>query len=213
MVAGVYLIVNKKTGQKYAGGSKDIEKRIKEHINSPYKGSYIDNAIQKHGFDSFDWQIIEELPADWEIIGEREKYWINFYNTFENPEHYNLTKGGEGMSGWTHSEETKDKISKSMIGGKHTEKTKQKISKSMIGKERTRETKNKTGFYRVSKKNNSSSNSQPIFMYRFYDENNNRKSINSISLEKLEKRVKNKGLPWKILDEEKALKTLNEVSS
>lgn len=141
MVAGIYLITNKKTGQKYVGGTVDIERRIKEHKNKPRKNSYVDKAIQKHGFDSFDWQVIEELPADWKIIGEREKYWVSFYNTFEDPENYNLTEGGEGISGWTHSEKTRKKISESRIGKyggenhprwgeKHTNEAKRKMSKN-----------------------------------------------------------------------------------
>ena len=100
MVAGIYLITRKSTGQKYGGGSINIERRIKQHINNPSKGSRIDNAIQKHGWDDFEWEILEELPADWKIIGSREKYWINFFNAFEDPNHYNLTEGGGGRSGY-----------------------------------------------------------------------------------------------------------------
>lgn len=143
MVAGIYLITNKKTGQKYAGGSIDVERRIKQHINKPNNNSYIDNAIRKYGFDNFEWKIIEELPADWEIIGEREKYWISFHNTFKDPEHYNLTEGGKGISGWTHSEETRKKISENMpdqsgennpfYGQKHTPEARKKISESNSG--------------------------------------------------------------------------------
>lgn len=268
MVAGVYLIVNKRTGQKYAGGSIDIERRIKEHINRPNNSSYIDNAIQKYGFDSFDWQVIEELPADWEIIGDREKYWISFYNTFEDPENYNLTKGGEGISGWRHPEETRKKISESfkgtrhtpearkkisenhvgMLGKKHTpesrkkmsentnnsgknnpfynqkhsEESRKKMSESHKGKEISKETRKKmsesqsqerntTGYYRVSKKNCNTCKQGFRYRYSYYDIGGKRHQINSVSLEKLEKKVKNAGLPWKILDEEKARKTLNEA--
>lgn len=100
MVAGTYLIINKKTGQKYVGGSVDIDYRMYLHEHSPNDCSYIDNAIQKYGFDNFEWIILEELPKDWDIIGEREKYWIEFYNTFKNKKHYNLTEGGGGISGY-----------------------------------------------------------------------------------------------------------------
>lgn len=166
MVAGIYLIINKKTGQKYVGGSKDIERRIKKHISSPNNGSYIDNAIQKYGFDSFDWQVIEELSADWEIIGGREEYWVSFYNTFEDPEHYNLTKGGEGISGWKHTKEAKEKMSKNhadvsgknngMWRKKHTPESCKKISESLIGHEVSNETRKKLSENHadVSKENN-----------------------------------------------------------
>ena len=100
MTAGVYLIFNMETGQLYPGGSKNIEDRIDKHIKSPNKKSRIDNAIQKHGWDKFDWVILEETDPDWKIIGPREKYWIAYYNAFEDPFHYNLTKGGEGINGY-----------------------------------------------------------------------------------------------------------------
>lgn len=100
MISGIYLIINKKTGQKYVGGSVDIDYRMYLHEHSPNDCSYIDNAIQKYGFDDFEWIILEELPKDWDIIGEREKYWIEFYNTFKNKKHYNLTEGGGGISGY-----------------------------------------------------------------------------------------------------------------
>lgn len=145
MVAGIYLITNKKTGQKYVGGSIDIENRMYFHEHSPNNGSYIDDAIQKYGFDSFDWQVIEKLPADWKIIGKREKYWIKFYNTFKNKKHYNLDEGGVGRSGYTHTQQTKDKMSKSkkgkysgknnpMYGKKHTPETRKKMSENQPDK-------------------------------------------------------------------------------
>lgn len=100
MTAGVYFIFNKKTGQLYLGGSMNIEDRIRKHISNPNKCSYIDNAIQKYGWDKFGWVILEETDPDWKIIGAREKYWIAYYNAFEDPYHYNLTEGGEGKSGY-----------------------------------------------------------------------------------------------------------------
>lgn len=100
MVSGTYLIINKETGQKYIGGSIDIDYRMYLHEHSPNDCSYIDIAIKKYGFDNFKWITLEELPADWGIIGESEKYWIEFYNTFKNKKHYNLTEGGEGISGY-----------------------------------------------------------------------------------------------------------------
>lgn len=259
MTSGVYLIVNNRTGQKYVGGSIDIERRMKEHVNKPKKNSYIDNAIQKHGFDDFNWQVIEELPADWDIIGDREKYWIKFYNTFKDSDHYNLTSGGE--RNFEVSEKTRKKMSEnhtdcsgengSFYNKKHTLETRKKISEALTGRVFTEEHKQKlvenhadfsgenhpqwgtkhseeykkklseknsqrqttTGYYRVWKKTRNSCKQGFTYQYGYRDINGKRRVISSVSLEKLEKKVKNAGLPWKILDEEKALKTLNEVSS
>lgn len=117
MVAGIYLITNKINGHMYVGGSVNIENRFKEHKRGhDFENSAIDKAIKKYGADSFTYQIITELPADWKIISKHEKYWVKFYNTFEDKQHYNLTLGGEGLSGIELSEEHKQKISKSRKG-------------------------------------------------------------------------------------------------
>ena len=97
MTCGIYMIQNKQTGQKYIGQSVDIESRYRGHMHDGKrrKTSYIDNAINKNGSNMFELKIIEELPNDFLLLCEREKYWINFYNTYENKNHYNLTPGGE----------------------------------------------------------------------------------------------------------------------
>ena len=111
MTAGIYLIINKINGHMYIGGSVNIKNRLNQHkVGSDSDTQAIDRAILKYGREKFIYKIIEELPADWDIIGEREKYWISFYNTFENKNHYNLKPGGE--KDYNLSDETRQKISK-----------------------------------------------------------------------------------------------------
>ena len=64
----------------------------------------------------------------------------------------NLTDGGEGMSGWVPSEETKRKIGESNKGKTRSEETKRKISKAnkgklnyMFGKTHSEESRRKIG--------------------------------------------------------------------
>lgn len=55
------------------------------------------NAIDKHGWDNFAHEIIEEGIQSVEEANEREKYWIAYYHTFiRDPEcrGYNMTPGG-----------------------------------------------------------------------------------------------------------------------
>ena len=52
---------------------------------------YIKRAIHKYGRDKFHITLIEECPIN--LLNEREKYWISFYNSYN--EGYNLTKGGQ----------------------------------------------------------------------------------------------------------------------
>lgn len=93
MTCGIYMIKNKKTGQIYIGQSINIERRWNFHYNN--KKSYIDRAINKYGIDNFIFKIIEELPKDSLLLNEREEYWINYYDSYNNKQHYNLTPGGD----------------------------------------------------------------------------------------------------------------------
>ena len=95
----IYKITNDINNQVYIGlTTRSIEQRWKEHIR--HKSSSIDNAIQKYGIAHFSVEEIEECPD--EIIDEREVYWIDFYDTYNNG--YNATKGGDGTILFSHYE-------------------------------------------------------------------------------------------------------------
>lgn len=94
MTWGIYKITKKDTKQIYIGQSIDIERRFEEHKSYRYNTTYIDKAINKHGADAFDYEIIEELEPIQEVLDERESYWIEEYNSFLDPNHYNLESGG-----------------------------------------------------------------------------------------------------------------------
>ena len=135
MVCGIYLITRKDTSQKYVGQSVNIARRWRHHIRGyDLEHSRVERAIRKYGVDKFDFQIITELPNDINTLNIHEKYWIKFYNTYEDKNHYNLTPGGDfnpmrvpeivkRMSGENHS----------FFGQHHTLETRRKISKSRMG--------------------------------------------------------------------------------
>jgi hypothetical protein len=58
---------------------------------------------------------------------------------------HNRTNGGEGISGYKHSQETKDTLSSINKGKVHSKKTKGKISIGNKGKKQTEDTKRKIG--------------------------------------------------------------------
>lgn len=95
MSQGIYKITNKINNKIYIGKSTDIEKRWKYHISHyNYEREYnkpLYKAFRKYGVENFSFEIIEECLLD---IDEKEKYWINFYNSYKNG--YNATIGGEG---------------------------------------------------------------------------------------------------------------------
>jgi group I intron endonuclease len=81
------------TGKKYIGQTvkKYLNYRITEHfadcVNYNHKFA---NAIKKYGRNGFIWGIVEE--CDISILNDREVYWIEKYDTFNNG--YNTTTGG-----------------------------------------------------------------------------------------------------------------------
>ena len=97
MVCGIYLIENNITHQLYVGQSVDVKERWRHHRDNPNQGSRIDEAIQRYGPNNFSLTMITELPKDAAVLDAHEKYWIKFYDTFNNRSHYNLTVGGQGM--------------------------------------------------------------------------------------------------------------------
>lgn len=70
--------------------------------------SHFYNAIQKYGWDNFSHSIIETVTNKDEA-GEREKYWISYYNSTDPNYGYNLEDGG--YKGQSFSPETRQKMS------------------------------------------------------------------------------------------------------
>lgn len=97
-MAYIYKITNKLNGKIYIGKTEyTIEKRWKEHISKvdAYAGKRpLYSALKKYGIDNFSLEKIEECNS--EEVDEKEKYWIEFYDSYENG--YNATLGGEGVS-------------------------------------------------------------------------------------------------------------------
>ncbi len=82
--SGIYKITRIKTGEIYIGKSTDIKKRWGEHTKTAYgvgsiAHSILHTTIRKDGIENFTFELLEEVPKD--KLTEREKYWINFYNS------------------------------------------------------------------------------------------------------------------------------------
>ena len=100
MSCGIYMIENKINHHKYIGLSKNIERRWKEHINKSKHSLKKDDmdkalykAIRKYGEENFIFTILEECEE--KELKEREKFWIEYYNTYKNRKDYNETPGGD----------------------------------------------------------------------------------------------------------------------
>lgn len=118
--SGIYQIVNKVNGKKYVGSSNDIMKRWSLHKSllnrKKHHSTHLQSAWDKHGKDKFIFEIIENVE-DNSLLYEREQYWLDLYKTYNGENGYNISKDSKAATrGRTHSEETKQKISKAHKG-------------------------------------------------------------------------------------------------
>lgn len=100
---GIYKIENLINGKVYIGQSVDIETRWRAHKNKINQKNSIEihyplyQDFIRYGLENFSFEIIEECNI--EELNEKEKMWINKYNSFyyaKDSNGYNLTTGGEG---------------------------------------------------------------------------------------------------------------------
>lgn len=92
----IYLISNEINHKLYVGQTvQSLNKRFNGHCcyskTDKSVNMYIKRAIHKYGKDKFHIELLEECPI--ELMNEREKYWIKFYDSYNNG--YNLTLGGQ----------------------------------------------------------------------------------------------------------------------
>lgn len=158
MYGMIYKATNLVNGKIYIGQTiKTLRERLLEHKRDSkrlkHRNIAFYNAINKYGFDNFNWCIIDSGLSKGEL-DEKEVYWINFYKSYihhNDSNGYNSTLGGDGLYGYKpsietikkqvesrkwyrHSEKTKKKQSESHKGRKKSEKHKENLSKSRIGR-------------------------------------------------------------------------------
>lgn len=105
-MVGIYKITNKLNNKCYIGQSIDIENRWKQHIyesKTLRRGHQIHLAINKDGIDNFTFEILEECSLNKNTLNERERYWIKYYNSFNDG--YNMTLGGQGEDNYQYDPE------------------------------------------------------------------------------------------------------------
>ena len=113
----IYKIKNIINSKEYVGCTiTTLKKRFEGHawrcINSDSNTKFC-NSIRKYGIENFNIELIE--VCDVKVIYEREKHFINQFNTFNIG--LNSTIGGEGCLGYKHSKEIREKISENTKNG------------------------------------------------------------------------------------------------
>lgn len=146
----IYKVTNIINNKIYIGQTiNSLNNRKKRHYNHINDGSYFHNALLKYEKENWKWEQIDTAYSR-EELDKKEKYWIEFYDTFDNKEKgYNLTSGGEhnksysfetrkkigiGNKGKIITKECKEKISKALKGRIFSNEHKRNLSKALCGK-------------------------------------------------------------------------------
>jgi hypothetical protein len=125
----VYVTTNLVNGKQYIGDS--VTNNIDKHWYYLGSGNLIKAAIKKYTRRNFKKIILETFNTKLEAFNAQSKYIIQ-YNTL-TPNGYNISpKGGIGVNG-CHSQDTKDKISKSEQGRFVSKITRELRSQSLKG--------------------------------------------------------------------------------
>jgi len=111
----LYKITNTINGKIYIGKTNNIAHRWRAHKSAavrkdPNDFSIFHRAIAKHGASNFIVEKLEEYESEEKCL-EAEINSIRSFNSINRDIGYNMTEGGDGISGFNHSEETRKKIS------------------------------------------------------------------------------------------------------
>lgn len=127
----IYLITKLANDKKYVGQTQEgrLERRWHEHIyeergnnrlltnalNKQLRILLADGKTEQDLFKFFRLEVIETgIPE--ELIDQKETEYIAKYNSFYLDGHgYNMTRGGQGIHGYLHTEETKQRIKESNL--------------------------------------------------------------------------------------------------
>ncbi len=159
----IYIIQHKINLKIYVGLTNNVSRRWSHHKflskNLTKKPQPIHQAMHLDGFDFYRFTVIEQHSFK-EDAEEAEKFYIAFFQTRNEDLGYNRAIGGKDICGWSHTEESKLKISASaklrklspehkakliasIKGIKHTEERKEKVSKARKGLKMSWETRQK----------------------------------------------------------------------
>lgn len=157
----VYVHINKINNKIYVGMTS--REPLKRWQNGKSYQSYFQNAINKYGWDNFDHEVVASNLTEHEAKNF-EKLLIQKLQTYIREKGYNRTLGGDGISGYNFSEETRQKMSESRkgkshpymqgekhhffnkkgvlscrYGASHSEETRQKMRELKLGKKQSKE--------------------------------------------------------------------------
>jgi group I intron endonuclease len=134
--SGIYIFWLTSNKQNcYVGSGVDLSRRIQTHyrnalINNKHPKFY--NAVKKYGWSNFSLQILDLVPKSHLIT--REQYWLTLLRKSNSwKESYNLLEKANYWEGYSHTLESKIKISQSKKGKSLTPEHIKNISQGKMG--------------------------------------------------------------------------------
>lgn len=131
----IYSATNTINGRIYIGKTiRSMTTRRTWHCNTALRGEgfRFHNALRRYGIEAFEWNILF-TSDNYEELNATEKRFISEMQT-RSPNGYNLTDGGDGLSGM--ADESKAKVIAFHTGRKRSDETKRRISESAKGKQK-----------------------------------------------------------------------------
>ena len=87
----IYKIVNTKNNKVYIGlTNNSLIERWRAHKAQSFFGNtkHLYSAMRKYGVKNFTIEQIDESD-DFKVLGEKERYWINYYSSYKPDKGYN----------------------------------------------------------------------------------------------------------------------------
>lgn len=217
---------NANSGEKHRLWGKHQPKETREKIRNSLKGKYVGEKASMYGRHLSEESILKiseansgekngmfgkkppnsRLDID-EIIYEIAREYENGVPLSHLATKYNIhRKTMREKLRTIYSKDEMDKINKkNQMSTEIIRNNHKGMSHTIDSKINMSKSRNSTGIFRVSFDKHGGS-----WIYKYYDENKKRRKISAKSIELLEERVKDRNLPWKILDDKLAKKTIKE---
>lgn len=108
--SGIYCIENLINHKKYIGQSKNIKRRLSDHLSELRNNKHFNDHLQRswntYGQKNFNISILCYCPEN--ELDKRETYYIDLYKTMNKDFGYNKDSGGNKCK--TRNEEARDKM-------------------------------------------------------------------------------------------------------